>query len=260
MERGLRRIPLRRVRWALLSGAWSYVLWGLQTIQITRGDYSSSRGCASTWRERAQPLGWELSIKDSKIVDELRLEPSFAGFNWGFWGYGDAGVPACFDAALTRYWDSEPFLGRWDCGSTCTAFDAVHVFFSGGGGDIRHDFDGFGCGWFDWRLRTRWRPSVCAVFPSWRVFSALVVPLRPSSAGPAMWKVNYSTRRVFTALVVPSRPSSAGPVEWDLFGNFSSSRVFAALGVPVRPSSADPVEWDAWLLLWIAQLLISGTA
>lgn len=75
------------------------------------GDYSSSRGCASTWRERAQPLGWELSIKDSKIVDELRLEPSFAGFNWGFWGYGDAGVPACFDAALTRYWDSEPFLG-----------------------------------------------------------------------------------------------------------------------------------------------------
>ena len=40
MERGLRRIPLRRVRWALLSGAWSYVLWGLQTIQITRGDYS----------------------------------------------------------------------------------------------------------------------------------------------------------------------------------------------------------------------------
>ena len=99
-----------------------------------------------------------------------------------------------------------------------------------------------------------------AVFPSWRVFSTLVVPLRPSSAGPAMWDVNYSTRRVFTALVVPSRPSSAGPVEWDLFGNFSSSRVFAALGVPVRPSSADPVEWDAWLLLWIAQLLISGTA
>jgi len=39
VERGLRRIPLRRVRWALLSGAWSYVLWGLQTIQITRGDY-----------------------------------------------------------------------------------------------------------------------------------------------------------------------------------------------------------------------------
>ena len=72
---------------------------------------TGSRGCASTWRERAQPLGWELSIKDSKIVDELRLEPSFAGFNWGFWGYGDAGVPACFDAALTRYWDSEPFLG-----------------------------------------------------------------------------------------------------------------------------------------------------